>query len=54
MGRRSTRTRIGLDCSTCGRRNYSVTKNRSTTPEKLVLRKFCPQCGTHTEHHEGK
>ncbi len=54
MSRRSSRVRIGLDCIECGRRNYLVTKNKVTTPETLVLSKFCPNCQRHTEHREGK
>lgn len=54
MGRRSSRVKIALDCADCGRRNYWVTKNKSTTPKKLVLKKFCAECNAHTTHQEGK
>lgn len=52
--RRGNRIRIGLECSECGRRNYTVTKNKGTMPGKLALKKFCAACNRHTEHREGK
>ena len=48
------RTIIGLECTKCKNRNYSTTKNKTRTPDKLVLKKFCPACRTHTEHKESK
>jgi large subunit ribosomal protein L33 len=48
------RVLITLACSECKRRNYTTTKNKRTTPEKLSLRKYCKFCGSHTEHKETK
>ena len=45
---------IGLECSVCKNKNYSTTKNKTKTPDKLVKNKFCPTCRKHTEHKEGK
>ena len=45
---------IGLECSACKNKNYSTTKNKTKTPDKLVLKKFCPHCRRHTEHKESK
>jgi large subunit ribosomal protein L33 len=45
---------ILLACSDCKDRNYSTTKNKKTTKEKLELKKFCPRCGKHTLHKEIK
>jgi len=45
---------IGLECTTCKNKNYSTTKNKTRTPDKLVLKKFCPHCRRHTEHKESK
>ncbi len=45
---------IGLECTTCKNRNYSTTKNKTKTPDKLLKKKFCPNCRTHTEHKESK
>ncbi|CAM9095859.1 unnamed protein product [Sphacelaria rigidula] len=33
---------------------YSTTKNRRNTPERLELKKFCPNCNSHTIQKEIK
>lgn len=48
------RVLVTLACSECKRRNYTTTKNKRTTPEKLHFRKYCRFCDTHTEHKETK
>jgi large subunit ribosomal protein L33 len=45
---------IALACTECKRRNYSTTKNKKKTTERLELKKFCPFCRTHTAHRETK
>ena len=45
---------IILACVECKRRNYTTTKNKKMTKEKLELRKYCPFCRTHTVHKETK
>ena len=45
---------INLVCQSCKRKNYSTTKNKRRTPDKLELKKYCPACGHHTPHKEGK
>ncbi len=45
---------ITLACGECKRRNYSTTKNKKKSSERLTLKKFCPWCRTHTEHKESK
>ena len=45
---------IILACVDCKNRNYSTTKNKKTTPDKLELKKFCPSCRKHTAHKETK
>ncbi|MBN2231571.1 MAG: 50S ribosomal protein L33 [Deltaproteobacteria bacterium] len=45
---------ITLACSECKRRNYTTTKNKKTTPDKLQLKKYCRFCRTHTVHKETK
>jgi large subunit ribosomal protein L33 len=45
---------IALACNDCKRRNYSTTKNRKTTPDRLELRKYCRFCRKHTPHKETK
>ena len=38
---------ISLACGECKRRNYTSTKNKKTTTERLELKKFCPHCRKH-------
>ena len=45
---------IGFACDQCKRKNYTTTKNRKKTTEKLSLRKFCSSCRIHTLHREVK
>jgi len=45
---------ITLACSECKRRNYTTTKNKKTTPDKLQIKKYCRFCRTHTVHKETK
>nr|YP_011006601.1 50S ribosomal protein L33 [Halosiphon tomentosus]WAM63746.1 50S ribosomal protein L33 [Halosiphon tomentosus] len=34
--------------------DYTTTKNRRNTPDRLELKKFCPNCNTHTQQKEIK
>jgi large subunit ribosomal protein L33 len=45
---------INLQCTDCKRRNYTTTKNRKTSTEKLELKKFCRYDRKHTVHREAK
>ncbi|HEY0590141.1 MAG TPA: 50S ribosomal protein L33 [Thermoanaerobaculia bacterium] len=45
---------ITLQCTDCKRRNYTTTKNRKTSTEKLELKKFCRYDRKHTVHREAK
>ncbi len=45
---------ITLACTDCKRRNYSTTKNKKTTPDRLELKKYCKFCKKHTPHKETK
>ncbi len=45
---------LNLACTECKRRNYSTTKNKRTTPDKLELKKYCRFCRKHTLHKETK
>ena len=45
---------ITLQCTACKDRNYSTTKNRKTTTERLEFSKFCRKCRKHTPHKEQK
>ena len=43
---------ITLECTQCKRRNYSTTKNKKTSTERLELKKYCRFCRAHTDHKE--
>ena len=45
---------ISLQCDQCKRRNYTTSRNKKRTTEKLAVKKFCPFCRTHTAHKESK
>ena len=45
---------ITLACVDCKNRNYTTTKNKKTTPDKLELKKFCSTCRKYTAHKETK
>jgi large subunit ribosomal protein L33 len=45
---------ITLQCTECKNRNYSSTKNKKTTTERLELKKFCSHCRQHRPHKEIK
>ncbi|MCX7794783.1 MAG: 50S ribosomal protein L33 [Thermodesulfovibrionales bacterium] len=45
---------ILLQCTECKNKNYSTTKNKKNTPDKLQLKKYCKHCRHHTLHKETK
>jgi large subunit ribosomal protein L33 len=45
---------ITLSCGDCKRRNYSTTKNRRKSSERLEFSKYCRFCRKHTAHKESK
>jgi large subunit ribosomal protein L33 len=45
---------ITMQCPDCKNRNYSTTKNKKKTTERLELSKYCPFCRKHTAHKETK
>jgi len=45
---------VALSCDQCKQKNYTTTKNKKTTPDKISLRKFCSVCRIHTSHRETK
>ncbi|MBA8759763.1 MULTISPECIES: 50S ribosomal protein L33 [Staphylococcus] len=45
--------KVPLNCEECGNRNYHVPKTINKT-DRLVLKKFCAKCNTHTFHKESK
>ncbi|MBM3808590.1 MAG: 50S ribosomal protein L33 [Acidimicrobiia bacterium] len=45
---------IQLACGECKRRNYSTTKNKKKTTERIEMKKFCRFCRKHQPHKEQK
>ncbi|MEE8326069.1 MAG: 50S ribosomal protein L33 [candidate division NC10 bacterium] len=45
---------IALGCTDCKRRNYSTTKNKKNTPDRLERKKYCRWCRKHTTHKEAR
>jgi large subunit ribosomal protein L33 len=50
----AVRELIAFECEECKRRNYTSTKNRRKTTEKLSFKKYCSFCRKHKEHKETK
>ncbi|GLW95594.1 hypothetical protein Aglo03_64100 [Actinokineospora globicatena] len=46
------RPKITLACESCKHRNYITKKNRRNDPDRVELKKFCPNCKTHKLHKE--
>ena len=45
---------VTLACTECKQRNYTTTKNKRNTPDKLEFKKYCRFCRKHTMHKETK
>ena len=45
---------IGFACDQCKGKNYTGSKNKKKTTDKLAFKKFCPSCRSHTVHKEIK
>ena len=48
------RTKITLACTECKQRNYNMTKDKKTHPDRMKTKKYCRFCKTHTLHKETK
>ena len=48
------RPKITLACEVCKHRNYITKKNRRNDPDRLELKKFCPNCGKHQPHRDSR
>ena len=46
------RTKITLACTECKQRNYNMTKDKKTHPDRMETKKYCRFCKTHTLHKE--
>lgn len=58
--KKEARGHVALECTECkenkglSKENYFVSKNRTNTPDRLELNKYCPICKKHTVHKEKK
>ncbi len=48
------REKVILICSECLSRNYTTSKKKAVSKERLELRKFCPKCNKNTIHKESR
>jgi large subunit ribosomal protein L33 len=48
------RVLVALVCEECKNQNYTVSKNKKNTTEKLELKKYCNHCRKTTKHKEKK
>ena len=48
------RVKVTLVCTECKQRNYDTAKNKSNTPDRLEMNKYCRFCRKHTLHKESK
>src|SRR5947209_5084819 len=46
------RPKITLACQECKHRNYITRKNRRNDPDRLEMKKYCPNCRKHQPHRE--
>ena len=47
MAATDVRPKITLACQECKHRNYITKKNRRNDPDRLELKKYCPNCRCH-------
>ena len=48
------RVLVSLVCEECKTPNYTCSKNKKNTTERLELNKYCPRCRHNTNHKEKK
>ena len=48
------RVLVTLVCEECKNMNYTVSKNKKNTTERLELNKYCPKCRKTNKHKEKK
>ncbi len=52
MAKKGPRQLIGFKCTECKNFNYLSERNKTNTPDKLELKKYCSRCKKHTLHKE--
>jgi large subunit ribosomal protein L33 len=45
---------VSLECTKCKNRNYYLTKNKKSHPDRMEANKYCKFCFAHTVHKETK
>ncbi|MDO5018523.1 MAG: 50S ribosomal protein L33 [Lagierella massiliensis] len=46
------RDSVILECTECKNRNYTTSKNKKNTTERIEINKYCKFCKKHTPHKE--
>jgi len=41
-----------MKCTECGEENYLTSKNKTNTPGRIEMMKYCPKCKKSTLHKE--
>ncbi len=54
MAKNENRQFVGLKCSRCGKLIRPTSKNKKNTPDKLEMKKYCPNCRQATIFKETK
>ena len=49
---KQNRDKITLECTECKHRNYTTSKNKRNTTDRLVLKKYCSFDKKPTDHRE--
>lgn len=44
MAKNENRQFLGLKCTRCGKQIRPTIKNKKNTPDKLEIKKYCPNC----------
>ncbi|HNP89708.1 MAG: 50S ribosomal protein L33 1 [Microgenomates group bacterium ADurb.Bin219] len=52
MAKKGERNFIAFVCSVCKSQNYISEKNKTNTPDKITVKKFCKKCRKVTDHKE--
>ena len=45
---------IDMACTECRKRTYTTEKNRRNDPDRLELKKYCPNCRAHRTYREAR
>lgn len=56
MAGKADRITIHIECTVCKRHRYTTAKNKRNNPQRLELRKYCPDkaCRSHKPYRESK